>query len=414
MSEEEVKQVQTGEQVERTAEAEQPAVEAKSEENNDVATSESADAANGQTESTSEADVEKDAAIEKEKTEKSMKEDATEAPATKIPRASNIVSDPSVLPESNDPAEIRKQVEFYFSDSNLRFDKFLYGLVGKENKYVSLKLIASFKRMQRFKDFSAIIAALESSELLELNPQKTMVRRKVPLPTPNDYKQIKEVKDRAQSRSLYAKGFGEENPTTQFDIEKFFEPYGPINAVRLRRTDDNVFKGSVFVEFKDDQLMEKFMAMEEKPKYQDKALECMRKKDYVDMKIRDIKEGKIVPQASKKHAKKFDAFAQRGRGGYHKSGGRDNDAQENGDNEKGDRQKNGRGGRGRGRGRGGRGRGRGGRGGGNRDGDRNKQNGADEHTVPTVQASTDQGVKRQREDADVGNEEKKPKIESVA
>jgi len=60
------------------------------------------------------------------------------------------------------------------------------------------------------------------------------------------------------------------------------------------------------------------------------------------------------------------------------------------------------------------GRGRGGRGGRNQGG---RKNGTtyDEHTVPKVQASSEQGVKRQREEDDdeAGTEEKKVKIEEV-
>ena len=65
-------------------------------------------------------------------------------------------------------------------------------------------MVASFKRMQRFKDFATIQTALETSELLELNPQKTMVKRKVPLDTNVNYSKIKEIQDQAQSRSLYS------------------------------------------------------------------------------------------------------------------------------------------------------------------------------------------------------------------
>lgn len=65
-------------------------------------------------------------------------------------------------------------------------------------------MVASFKRMQRFKDLGLIQTALETSELLELNPQKTQVRRKVPLDLNVDYDKIKEIRDKTQSRSLYA------------------------------------------------------------------------------------------------------------------------------------------------------------------------------------------------------------------
>ncbi len=96
-------------------------------------------------------------------------------------------------------------------------------------------------------------------------------------------------------RCVYAKGFGEEAPSTQFDIEAFFAPYGPTNAVRLRRSDDKVFKGSVFVEFETEDLATAFLELEPKPKFKDSELQIMSKKEYCDKKVDDIKAGKIRP-----------------------------------------------------------------------------------------------------------------------
>lgn len=64
------------------------------------------------------------------------------------------------------------------------FDKFLWKAVTKENKPVPVKLIASFKRMRRFKDYANIIAALKDSEVLELGGDEgdETIKRKVPLP----------------------------------------------------------------------------------------------------------------------------------------------------------------------------------------------------------------------------------------
>lgn len=75
------------------------------------------------------------------------------------------------------------QVEFYFSDSNLPYDKFLFGLVGKENKPVPLKLVASFKRMKRFTNRDTLVKALQESEVLELigDAGEETIRRKIPL-----------------------------------------------------------------------------------------------------------------------------------------------------------------------------------------------------------------------------------------
>ncbi|KAF9092914.1 hypothetical protein BGX29_010247, partial [Mortierella sp. GBA35] len=139
-------------------------------------------------------------------------------------------------------AKILKQVEFYFSDSNLPSDKFLSELVKKtQDGYVSIAKIASFKRMRDFKDMALIVEALrESKSLLEVSADGEKVRRKIALLPSNDYFQ----------RSVYAKGFGEETPSLQMELEQFFGGLGDVKQVRLRRKGDtNEFKGSVFVEY---------------------------------------------------------------------------------------------------------------------------------------------------------------------
>lgn len=206
------------------------------------------------------------------------------------------------------------QVEFYFSDSNLPMDKFLLSKVGgSANHPVPLSLLHSFKRMRRFQPFSAIVEALKSSETLELTDNETGVRRKTPLPESvkdaHDPDVVKVFEDKAMSRSVYAKGFGEEQPSTQFDIEAFFAPYGPTNAIRLRRTFDKVFKGSVFVEFESEEKQKAFLDLDPKPKWKGTDLLIKSKKDYCEEKVKDIEAGRVQP-------------SRRGRGGYRGRGGR--------------------------------------------------------------------------------------------
>lgn len=247
-------------------------------------------------------------------------------------------------------------------------DKFLLSKVGgSANNAVPLSLLHSFKRMRRFQPFEAIVKALKDSETVELTDNDTAVKRKVPLPesvnTDNNADAVKVFEDKAMARSIYAKGFGnfgDEEPTTQLDIESFFEPYGPIKAVRLRRTQDKTFKASVFVEFADEEKQTAFLELAEKPKWKGQELVVKSKKEYCDEKVADIKAGKV--------------FANTSRGG-----------------------RGGRGGRGRGRG------GRGGRGGREdkrdwrerRDEDKKSGFKKDARGVPLVQAT---GEKRARED----------------
>ncbi|KAK6346711.1 hypothetical protein TWF696_006826 [Orbilia brochopaga] len=358
-----------------------------------------------------------------------------------------IISDASVLPESDDPKEIVKQVEFYFADANLRFDKFLYGLVGEENKWVDIALVAGFNRMRRFKSLENIKKALEDSTLMELNAEKTKMRRKNPMVQLKDPKSV----DKAILRSLYAKGFGAETKTSQFDIEKFFEGTGlQINAVRLRRDDDKVFKGSVFVEFKTVDEMKKFLDLAEKPKWEgkemtlidpnadeddaekeklsttdkaakeaEKGIQYMTKNDFVEMKMKGIRDGKIQPKDYGRSTK-FDAFkkdsgAKRGRGG--KPNGDSRDWRERRDDDRKHGFKDNRGGRG--------GRGRGNRNGG-RDGDRDRAVSSQQKYradgVPIIRTATEEeargksGVKRARDDegGDAAASPKKAKTDAAA
>lgn len=240
---------------------------------------------------------------EEPKSEESKTEESktTEKPKKK----SNVVSDPSTLPKSSDHAEILKQVEFYFSDQNLPKDKYLSSLTKENDGWVPITTIACFGRMRRFSPFSAIVEALKKSpELLEVSEDGELVRRKIPLVSAaddeaDDDEEAKEGEDgkprkkpeskatQAFNRSIYAKGFGEETPTSQYDIEKFFESFAPVTQVRLRRTEDKKFKGSVFVEFAKLEDAKRFLEQDPKPMYNNTTLITMSKAAYVDMKSQE-------------------------------------------------------------------------------------------------------------------------------
>lgn len=310
----------------------------------------------------------------------------------------NIKSDFTSQEESSDPVAIRKQVEFYFSDSNLPLDKFLFSKVeGPANLPVPISIVHSFKRMRHFQPLTAIVDALRESKVLNLVDNDSCVQRKVPLPKSVQNKPMHEIEkvyeDEAMARSVYAKGFGEEKPSTQFDIEAFFADYGPTNSVRLRRADDKMFKGSVFVEFDSEKTQKAFLALDPKPKWKGADLEIKSKKQYCDEKVEDIREGRIQPNSKswpprgKKHKSRGD-----GQGGEKDDrdwpARRDDDSKGGFGGRNGGRHrgfgKSGRGDRGSKRGRGGRD-GRGGRGGHHKFNDQRRER--DEHQVPKIGTS---------------------------
>ncbi|OHX00386.1 RNA-binding la domain protein [Colletotrichum incanum] len=278
--------------------------------------------------------------------------------------SNNVKFDASVLKETDDPVEIRKQVEFYLSDSNLPHDKYLWELTGGfENKPIPLKTITNFKRMRRFQPYSAVVAALKESTQVNIageEGEETIQRKQAYTPGSDKY----------NARCVYVKGFGDEEPSTQFDLEAFFTQFGPINAVRLRRTNEKLFKGSVFVEFPDEEAAQKFVALDPKPKWKDHDLKIMPKIDYVREKSALINAGKLEPNTSRRFFEGKEGNDRggrgRGRGGRGGNFGKD-DWKQRRDHD----QKNGfKGGRG---GRGGRGRGRGGDRRGGRDNQENRK-----------------------------------------
>lgn len=103
------------------------------------------------------------------------------------------------------------------------------------------------------------------------------------------------MEDEAMKRTVYVKGFGEEVPSTQFDVEAFFAEFGPTNSVRLRRQWDKNFKGSVFVEFDSEETQKKFLTLDPQPKWKGQDLLIKSKKQYCDDKVEDIKQGRIKP-----------------------------------------------------------------------------------------------------------------------
>ncbi|EFZ04045.1 LA motif RNA-binding domain protein [Metarhizium robertsii] len=309
--------------------------------------------------------------------------------------------DPSVREVTDDPEAIRKQVEFYFGDWNFPQDKFMWETCGgSENKPMPITKIHSFKRMRTFQPYSAVVAALRDSKFLEVSGEEgaEVVKRKTP------YKPMPEGKAKAEAATVYVKGFGDECPDTQFDLESFFAQFGEVKGLKLRRTNENLFKGSVFVTFMDEDAAKKFLATEPKPTWKGHELKMMTKKAYCDEKSDLIRQGKIEPSSSGPR-KFYEGKDNKGRPA--KKGSREQDDwKKRRDHDQKNGFRDGRGGRGRG-GRGGRGRGgfgRGGRDGGRRDKEQVKDATYSE-SAPEKKDEKESNGKRAREEDAAGGEE---------
>lgn len=224
---------------------------------------------------------------------------------------------------------------------------------GAENKPIAIAKIHSFKRMRSFQPYSAVVAALRDSKFLDISGEEgeELVKRKTP------YKPMPAAKAKAEAATVYVKGFGDENPDTQFDLESFFAKFGEVKGIKLRRTNEDLFKGSVFVTFGNEDEAKKFIELDPTPQWKSNDLKVMSKHAYCEEKNELIRQGKIAPSNTtlKRFYEGKESNKSRGRGGRDRGRGDQDDWKKRRDHD----QKNGfrdqRGGRGRGRG--GRGRG---------------------------------------------------------
>ena len=121
--------------------------------------------------------------------------------------------------------KVKTQIEYYFSDENLLKDSFLLKHINRNKQgYVSLKLVASLRKIKSLtKDWEVVLGAVMCSDLLEINAEKTKIRRKAPPP---------QIDMTHVSKTLVATNLSDEN-TTVAQLEQIFGRYGGIQHVRI-------------------------------------------------------------------------------------------------------------------------------------------------------------------------------------
>ncbi|QLQ80790.1 hypothetical protein HG537_0E01450 [Torulaspora globosa] len=178
-----------------------------------------------------------------------------------------------------------KQVEFYFSEFNLPYDKFLRMTVAKNDGWVPITTIASFNRMKKFRPVDKVVECLRESKVLEVSDDGENVKRIEPL----DFEGAKNARLEQNKRTLAVINFPHENvddmTVLQENLEKFFNGLSEVNQVRLRRDHKKKFNGTVIVEFKTLPQCEEFLKTysgedAETLSYEGKKLEVFTKKQY--------------------------------------------------------------------------------------------------------------------------------------
>ncbi|XP_035207335.1 la-related protein 6-like [Stegodyphus dumicola] len=100
----------------------------------------------------------------------------------------HVESESFELPSEALAEKIIRQAEFYFSDFNIIKNSFLLKHIRRNKEgFVSLKLVASFRKVKSLsKDWRVVAYCLEKSKILELNEEKTKIRRIEPIPKLED------------------------------------------------------------------------------------------------------------------------------------------------------------------------------------------------------------------------------------
>lgn len=135
---------------------------------------------------------------------------------------------------------IRYQMEFYFSDANLRKDRYMSELVHKDEEgYVDLEVFLTFHKIRALTaDVKDIAAAISSSEMLQMDDAHRRVRRCTELAAKPDVDECTLYVERLPLHADHAW------------LKGIFSRHGQVLYVSLPRyRHNNRIKGFAFIEF---------------------------------------------------------------------------------------------------------------------------------------------------------------------
>jgi len=182
-------------------------------------------------------------------------------------------------------------------------DKFLQNEVTKDEGWIPLSVLTTFKRLQSLTiDFKTIMNALKKSfsGLLQLNETENKIRRHPDRLLPNSQAELELI---LRNRTVYVKGFPQTSDVTLDKLLQFFEKYGSTDNIQMKKqfkTKD--FNGSVFVVFPSQEKAREFVENSKQTpiKYDDKSiLECSLQDDHHKDKAMEYTTGGNDKQAKK-------------------------------------------------------------------------------------------------------------------
>jgi len=149
---------------------------------------------------------------------------------------------------AEDVAKVKKQIEFYFSDSNYPKDKFLQETAKNDKEgWIPIKVLTTFNRLKVITtDIDQIQKAIAESDVVITNDQG-MIKRKHPVPEKLDI----------DSRTVHVRGVDKQK--TLDELEEFFSKHGKVNAIRcVKDKKTKQPSGTLFLEFGSKEEAEKF------------------------------------------------------------------------------------------------------------------------------------------------------------
>lgn len=212
------------------------------------------------------------------------------------------------------PEAIRKQMEFYFSDSNIPRDRYLQKKIAENTDgFVNISDLLTFNRLKELNATQAsIVEALRPSKLLEVDKEQSRVRRTTPLPANSLF----------ATRAVFVKGWlpGSKPPSVD-ELISMFSPFGTVLRVNSRYWTDEQgrhFRGSVFVEMESPEAAERVVADEftitttENGQQIEKTLLTELMPDYMDRKKKEGRHSRKNGKKNKKLEQKDEALGENG------------------------------------------------------------------------------------------------------
>lgn len=243
---------------------------------------------NGKTENEAlDAVVKEEIKLEKEIVDATMKEEDSIIP--KKEAVDTVVKEETLANHVNLHSKIVRQLSYYFSDTNLPYDKFLQNEIKADDGWVKISVLLTFKRLASIsKDPDVIAAAVknDSDSILEVDETNEKIRRKPDSAVPiADQEFLNELIE----RSIYCKGFPK--TATMDELLEFAASFGDkvITKVTPRRLKTKEFKGTLYFTFNSKEEAEKFLK-QESVKYKDVELERMWEKDFLEEKKKEYEE----------------------------------------------------------------------------------------------------------------------------